>query len=347
MTARALDESRVSQLASCLQDGGAAPDGREGARIPGSAGNRQATAGPPSGGRAACPQSGPALFELAGVSYAYPGGGDHPALTDVSVRLQRGEYVTLLGPNGAGKSTLLRLLAGVLSPSTGGVLLDGAPIGLRSRRALARRIAMLPQRLQLTFDSCVEDLVALGRTPHASLLAGLGGARVRDRLAVEAALRATDTARFRTRVVQELSGGEQQRVALALALAQESEVLLLDEPTSHLDPYQAQAVLDVVQAVRRERGLTVVAVFHDVNLAALYGERLLLLHAGRLAADGPPAGVVRPEVLDRAFGPCLRYITHPDHGLPQTLPRGPAEGGADRQAGTPGEHLPRPQGERT
>ncbi|MDQ3699662.1 MAG: ABC transporter ATP-binding protein [Chloroflexota bacterium] len=263
------------------------------------------------------------LFDLRAVSYAYPGAGDPPALAEVTLQVERGEYLALLGPNGAGKSTLLRLLAGVLSPTGGGALLDGTALARYPRREIAQRIAVLPQRLQLAFEACVEDLVALGRTPHLSLLAGLRGPARRDRAVVEAALQATDTARFRSRIVQELSGGEQQRVALALALAQEAEIMLLDEPTSHLDPFQAQAVLNLVDGVRRERGLTVVAVFHDVNLAALYGERILLLHQGRLIADGPPAAVLRPEVLDRAFGPCLRFVTHPDCGLPQTLPFGP------------------------
>jgi iron complex transport system ATP-binding protein len=228
----------------------------------------------------------------------------------------------LLGPNGAGKSTLLRLLAGVLVPGAGDVLLAGVPLRRSSRRALARRIAVLPQRLEVAFDAEVESLVGLGRTPHRSPLGAWWGPRPADRAAVEAALQATDTARFRDRTFQELSGGEQQRVALALALAQEADVLLLDEPTSHLDPHQAQAVLDLVAALRRERALTVVAVFHDLNLAALYAGRIVVLHQGTLLADGPPAEVLRAEVLDRAFGPCLRFVPHPDRGLPQVLPRG-------------------------
>ena len=147
---------------------------------------------------------------------------------------------------------------------------------------------------------------------------------VSDRAAVDAALDATDTARFRHRPFHDLSGGEQQRVALALALAQEADVLLLDEPTSHLDPGQAQAVLDLVAGVRRERGLTVVAVFHDLNLAALYSDRVLVLTAGAVLAAGTPREVLRPDVLDRAYGPCLRFVTHPDHDLPQVLPIGAA-----------------------
>ncbi|HEX2186693.1 MAG TPA: ABC transporter ATP-binding protein, partial [Chloroflexota bacterium] len=261
------------------------------------------------------------LFELQGVSFAYPGMSEAAVLSGISLALERGEYVAVLGPNGAGKSTLLRLLAGVLTPGAGTIALDGRPLGTWSRRRLARRVAMLPQRLQLAFDARVEDVVALGRIPHSPPLLTLGGPSAADLAAVQAALEATDTVHFRHRLVQQLSGGEQQRVALALALAQEPDVLLLDEPTSHLDPGQAQAMLDLIATIRQERGLTVLAVFHDLNLASLYAERLLVLHRGRLLADGPPAAVLRAPVLDPVFGQALHFLPHPEYGLPQAVPR--------------------------
>jgi iron complex transport system ATP-binding protein len=261
------------------------------------------------------------LFDVRGVRFSYPE-ADAPALVATSLQIPRGDYLALLGPNGAGKSTLLRLLAGLRRPQHGDVLLDGIPVSGYPRRTLARRVAMLPQRLDVAFDAEVESLVGLGRTPHRRGLGSWWGQGASDRAAVDAALDATGTARFRHRPFHELSGGEQQRVALALALAQEADVLLLDEPTSHLDPYQAQAVLDLVASVRRERGLTVVAVFHDLNLAALYSARLLVLSAGAVLAAGGPREVLRADVLDRAYGPCLRFVSHPDHDLPQVLPIG-------------------------
>ena len=254
------------------------------------------------------------------MTFGYKGAGGPPTLAGLSLAIARGAYVGVLGPNGAGKSTLLRLLAGTLQPLAGTVLLDGAPVCSFARRALARRIAVLPQRLQLAFDAGVEDLVFLGRTPHAGALAALRGPSARDRAAVEAALAATDTTRFRGRTFQELSGGEQQRVALALALAQEPEALLLDEPTSHLDPGQAPAILDLIAGLQRERGLTVVAVFHDLNLAALYARRLVVIDRGRLVADGPPAAVLEAAALAAVFGPRLRVVPHPEHAVPQVLP---------------------------
>jgi iron complex transport system ATP-binding protein len=245
-----------------------------------------------------------------------------PTLRDLSLQVPQGTFSALIGPNGAGKSTLLRLLCGLLTPQEGQVLLDGAPLQRLSRRTLARRIAVLPQRLQLSFDADVETIVALGRTPYRAPLGALWGPVARDKEAVEMALQETDTARFRDRPLGTLSGGEQQRVALALALAQEADILLLDEPTSHLDPAQAQAVLDLVQGLRRQRHLTVVAVLHDLNLASLYADRILLLHQGALVADGAPPDVIRASVLEPVYGPALRYVLHPELPLPQVLPRG-------------------------
>jgi iron complex transport system ATP-binding protein len=255
------------------------------------------------------------------LSFTFPGSST-PTLRDLSLQAPQGAFTALIGPNGAGKSTLLRLLCGLLSPQEGEVLLDGAPLQRNSRRTLARRIAVLPQRLQLSFDADVETIVSLGRTPHRAPIGAWWGPAARDRDAVETALQETDTARFRDRPLGALSGGEQQRVALALALAQEAEILLLDEPTSHLDPAQAQAVLDLVQGLRRQRRLTVVAVLHDLNLASLYAERILLLHQGMLLAEGAPPEVICASVLEPVYGPALRYVLHPDHPTPQVLPRG-------------------------
>lgn len=297
----------------------------------------------PAGTRARVPTnaspSGAVLFRLEEVCFRYPGETGAGAATgaragtlrrkpagalildNVTLSIGRGESIALLGPNGAGKSTLLRLLSGTLTPLSGSVLLEGVPVAALSRRTLARRIAVLPQLRQLSFETTVEDLVFLGRTPFSHPLAALSGPSAQDCAAVEAALDATNTARFRKRIVQELSGGEQQRVALALALAQTPDVLLLDEPTSHLDPSQALAILDLVVGLQQARhDLTMVAVFHDLNLASLYAQRLLVLHEARLVADGPPAAVLQPDVLAPVFGTRLRVLTHPDHGLPQVLP---------------------------
>jgi len=269
-----------------------------------------------------------ALFQVEGVSFAYSG-SSVPALQDVSLTIEPGEYLGLLGENGAGKSTLLRLLTGALTPTAGQVLLDGRPVATYGRAPLARRIAVLPQRLSVAFDVAVEELVLVGRTPHGGPLAALRGPSAADRSAVARAMEVTDTARFCGRTFQELSGGEQQRVALALALAQEPEILLLDEPTSHLDPGHALHMLELVAQLHQEgwasgggeaRRLTVVAVFHDLNLAALYAGRLAVLRDGRVLADGSAQEVLRPDVLETAFGAGLHVLTHPTLDVPQVLP---------------------------
>ena len=220
----------------------------------------------------------PRGFRLTGVAATYDASGLE-ALRGVSLGIEPGEYLAVVGPNGAGKSTLLQVLAGLVEPSRGTVTLDGIALRNHRRRDLARRIAWLPQRLDPAFDITVEGLVALGRTAHRSLWGGDDDA---DRRAIDGALAATDTTEFRDRLVQELSGGERQRVALAMSLAQAPQVLLLDEPTTHLDPAHAQGLLDVVARKHRDEGLTVVAVFHDLNLAALAAARVVVIDGGEV-----------------------------------------------------------------
>jgi iron complex transport system ATP-binding protein len=239
------------------------------------------------------------------------------ALAGVSLAIEPGEFVAVVGPNGAGKSTLLQVLAGLVEPSRGTVTLDGIALRDHRRRDLARRIAWLPQRLDPAFDITVADLVGLGRTAHRPLWGGNDGA---DRRAIDGALAATDTTEFRDRLVQELSGGERQRVALAMSFAQAPQVLLLDEPTTHLDPAPAQGLLDVVARKHRDDGLTVVAVFHDLNLAALAAGRVVVIDRGQVIADGPPAVALAPPVLARTFGPVMHTVTHPIVGVDQVLP---------------------------
>ncbi len=225
--------------------------------------------------------------------------GRRPAIVGVDLTIAPSECVALAGPNGSGKSTLLRGLARLLQPTGGVVLLEGRDLARWPPRTLARRLAILPQSPQSPDELTVEQLVSLGRHPHRRLL-GLPTAA--DRQVVAAALAQTDLTHLADRPVGALSGGERQRAWIALTLAQEPRLLLLDEPTAYLDLGHALAVLELVRRLNRERGLTVVMALHDLSQAARFADRVILLHAGSIVADGPPAAVITPATIARVFG---------------------------------------------
>ncbi len=241
------------------------------------------------------------LAALEGVAFAYPlaDGGRRPVLRGVELRVAPGELVALLGPNGSGKTTLLRLLTGQLRPDAGTATFDGRPVGDWRRDALARRVAVLPQQLDLPDRFRVAELVEMGRAPHATRLFG---STADDEHAVRRALVDADALGLAGRYADELSGGERQRVLVAMALAQEPELLLLDEPTLHLDLAHQVALLAAIRRLRTQRGLTVIAVLHDLNVAAEFAPRAVVLADGRVAADGPPGEVLTPELVRQVFG---------------------------------------------
>ena len=233
------------------------------------------------------------------LSFRRADGSQHPVLRDVNLAVEEGELVALLGPNGGGKTTLLRILAGTLRPDAGDLQLFGRPAHAWSRIELARRVAVLPQSLDLPAGFRVAEVVAMGRSPHATRLFGAGPG---DERAVEGALLDADAFELAHRSVDELSGGERQRVLIAMALAQEPELLLLDEPTLHLDISHQAGLLATIARIRRRRSLTVVTVLHDLNLAVALAPRVAVLHEGRIAADGTPVQVLSPERVAAVFG---------------------------------------------
>jgi len=221
------------------------------------------------------------------------------ALRGVDLVVDAGEAVALIGPNGSGKTTLLRCLAGTLTPTAGSVLLWGRPVATYGRLEIARRVAVLPQSLELPAGLLVSEVVSLGRAPHARRL---WGSSPEDHAAIERALRDADAAELADRPVEELSGGERQRVLVALALAQEPELLLLDEPTAHLDVAHAAALLRSVTRLQAVRGVSVVVVLHDLGLAGTWAPRAILLDRGQIVADGPPDEALRPALVRDAYG---------------------------------------------
>jgi iron complex transport system ATP-binding protein len=238
--------------------------------------------------------SEPAI-ELRDVTFGYGGAA---VLQDISFAIQRGAFVGIIGPNGSGKSTLLRLMSSYLRPWGGQVLLEGRPVESYDRRALGRLLGVVPQETAVTFPFSVTEMVLFGRTPH---VGGFGFDRDSDLTAAQRAMERTDTAHLARRAITELSGGERQRVILARALAQEPEILLLDEPAAFLDIRHEVEMYDLLRDLQRG-GITVVSVLHDLNLAALYCDRLLLLHESRLARAGTPSEVITYATLTEVYG---------------------------------------------
>jgi iron complex transport system ATP-binding protein len=241
------------------------------------------------------------LTEVEGVAFAYPmpDGRRREVLRSVDLTLARGDLVALVGTNGSGKTTLLRLLTGVLQPDAGAVRFEGRPLADWRRLDLARRVAVLPQQLDLPVGFRVAELVGMGRAPHARRLFASTEA---DERAVARALADAGALDLADRFAEELSGGERQRLLVAMALAQEPDLLLLDEPTLHLDLAHQVALLAAIRRLRDQRGLTVLAVLHDLNLAAAFAPRVAILDEGRVVADGPPAEVLTPDLVRRVFG---------------------------------------------
>jgi iron complex transport system ATP-binding protein len=254
------------------------------------------------------PADGPADLAVTGVRVAY---GDRTAVDGVTLRVPTGGWTALIGPNGAGKTSLLHAVSGAV-PATGTVAVGGADLaGVRPRRR-ARHVALVPQRPVIPEAMTVFDYVLLGRTAHLSYLAVESAA---DLQVVSDVLDRLDVTAFSGRAVQALSGGEQQRVVLARALAQQTPVLLLDEPTSALDIGHRQHVLDLVDRLRRECELTVLAAMHDLTLAAQYADRLVLLDGGRVAAEGVATDVLTRQRIADHFDADVHVLIAPDGGI--------------------------------
>jgi iron complex transport system ATP-binding protein len=220
-------------------------------------------------------------------------------LGPVDLDVLRGECLAVVGPNGAGKTTLLRCLTGLLRPTAGDLRFEGRPFSTLSRRALARRIAYVPQIRPARVPLTVEEVVLLGRYPHLS--AFQLAPRREDFAAVDAALDLVGIGDLRRRPVDELSGGERQAAFIAAALAQEAELLVLDEPTIHLDARHQRELAELLLRLDAEAGRTVLLATHDLNLASLLGDRLLALSSGKVLACGTPAGILEPGLLERLF----------------------------------------------
>jgi iron complex transport system ATP-binding protein len=251
-----------------------------------------------------------------GVTLGY---GDRVIVETLDLRLPPGRVTTIVGANACGKSTLLKSMARLLAPTSGQVLLDGKAIHRMPTKQVARVLGLLPQSPVAPDGIAVSDLVSRGRHPHQGALARWTRA---DDDAVARALEATDTAHLADRHVDELSGGQRQRVWIAMALAQETDVLLLDEPTTFLDISHQIDVLDLLTDLNRQRGTTVAMVLHDLNLAARYADHLVAMAGGRVVAAGYPGEVLTEDIVREVFGLDSRVVPDPLTGRPMVIPIG-------------------------
>jgi iron complex transport system ATP-binding protein len=236
------------------------------------------------------------VIELRDVAVEYRG---RSALAGIDLTVTAGERVALIGPNGAGKSTLLRVVTGLVTPTQGSIRIDGQPLPALDRTRLARQVAVVPQQVVVPFAVRVEELVGLGRLPHED---SIRGARPADRAAVAAAIERVGIGHLLGRDVRELSLGERQLTLVALAVAQAAPVLILDEPTVHLDLRHQVGTMELLVDLNARDRTTVLAVLHDLGLAATFFPRVVLLDRGRIVADGPPADVLSDARIREVFG---------------------------------------------
>ncbi|MDD3619115.1 MAG: ABC transporter ATP-binding protein [Desulfobulbaceae bacterium] len=240
--------------------------------------------------------------------------GKRKILDGLSCAVRENDFLVVIGPNGAGKTTLLKTLCGLAHVAEGGVTILGRPLPAYSRRGLAATVALVPQQVSLEFSFSVEQTVLMGRFPHLGLLER---EKQRDYEAARRAMRFTEVDHLAGRRLDQLSGGERQRVMIARAICQQPRIMLLDEPTAALDPAHQVLIMQLMQRLRKEEGVTVVMVSHDLNLAAMFGSRILLVKDGREVTGGSPAEIMTAENLRQAYGCPMHVDFHPLTGTPR------------------------------
>ena len=252
--------------------------------------------------------------EIENIAYAY---GRRPVLESLTFSIPQGDFFIIIGPNGSGKTTLMKIVAGIQKPIHGAIRILGRDIHRYTRKELARKIAYVPQRMPVDFPFSVMEIVLMGRAPYQGML---GFENDKDLEKARQAVRFTGIEHLAERRLNQLSGGECQRVFIARAICQEPYVMLLDEPTASLDLSHQVRIMDLMEQLKAEKQITVVMVSHDVNLAAMYGNRLLLLDKGHIAKIGPPENVMTYQTLERSYGCPLLVDESPLGGFPRVTP---------------------------
>ena len=243
--------------------------------------------------------------------------GQLPVLQNISLAIDRGDFFVIIGPNGSGKTTLMKIIAGILRLQKGELQVLNRSIQSYTRKALARKVAFVQQMVSIDFPFSVLELILMGRSPHQGVL-GLGDKS--DMNIAKETMIFTGIDHLADRRLYELSGGEQQRVMIARAICQNSEIILLDEPTASLDLAHQIRIMDLMEKLRAEKNVTVVMVSHDINLAAIYGQRLLLMKAGEIVSIGTPENVLREQTLEAAYGCPVFVDENPVAKCPRITP---------------------------
>ncbi len=257
------------------------------------------------------------ILQLKDVSFAYH---RDPVVQRISLQVESGEFIGVLGPNGSGKSTLLKLLGGILNPDSGTVYLKEKPLNDYKRKIIAQSIAWLPQEHAMAFSFRVGEIVLMGRHPYLSPMTFEGQ---KDFDIAGQAMRTTDTTHLSERQFSEISGGEKQRVMMACAIAQEPEVLLLDEPTTALDIKYQLEIISILDRLNRHDGMTLILAMHDLHLASKYCRRLILIDQGKIIKDGTPEEVLQKEILESVYGVQLKVFHDPEDGSIMISPEAP------------------------
>lgn len=253
------------------------------------------------------------MLSIENISAGYDG---ELVLRDVSMEAQTGRFIGLIGPNGSGKTTLLRVISGILAPKAGRVFLQGTKLEKISRRNLARTLTCLSQDISLDLSFTVRQITLMGRTPYLSKIAK---ETRKDFEIADRAMELADVLHLADRPITAISGGERQRALIAMCLAQQPKVLLLDEPTSHLDIAHQLSALDLIRKLNRRNGMTVVAVFHDLNLAAEYCDKLFVLYSGGIEVSGPPDKVLTSDMISKVYGAKVRTCRNSASGKPHIM----------------------------
>ncbi len=256
----------------------------------------------------------PACVRAKNLSYAYDGS---TVLKNLSFTVNTGEFFIVIGPNGSGKTTLMKIIAGFIKSRGGELEIKGRPIKTIKRKMLARQIAFVPQQVPTDFPFAVEDVVLFGRSPH---LGTFGLESRKDILLAQQAMKFTEVSHLARRRLNQLSGGESQRVFIARAICQDPDIIVLDEPTASLDIAHQLRIMDMMEKMKKEKNITVIMVSHDVNLAAMYADKLMLINAGQQVRVGPPGEVLTYKTLESVYGCPLLVDENPLDKLPRVTP---------------------------